>query len=120
MSRKVNWNDALKTVGGAPDLLAELIEIFLEEHPKLTDGIRTSLAANKLTDLRRFAHTLKGSLRYFGNTDAGKLSLELEVMARDGKTELANELFDRIQVEMESLLPELKAFVASQPPTSEA
>ncbi len=118
MSGKIDWNHACETVGGSSDLLCELIEIFFDEHPKLTTGIRESLDSGQLVDLRRFAHTMKGCLRYFGDTRAGELSLELEAMARDKEIEQAEDIFTELKSELDSLLPELKAFVASQPPNT--
>lgn len=68
MNAKVDWDYAREAVGGSPELLQELVEIFFAEYPKLITGIQTSIESANLTDLRRFAHTLKGSLRYFGKT----------------------------------------------------
>ena len=120
MSGKIDWNQAYETVGGDQDLLVELIEIFFEEHPKLIAGIRESIDSNALVDLRRFAHTMKGCLRYFGETQAGHLSFELEAMARDNKAGQAEEVFTELKSKLEWLLPELRDFVASQPPATEA
>lgn len=114
MNGKVDWDYAREAVGGSPELLQELVEIFFEEYPKLVAGIQSSLESETLPDLRRFAHTLKGSLRYFGKTEAGKLSSQLEEMARDEQTDDATEVFSQLQTELASLLPELTAFAESQ------
>jgi HPt (histidine-containing phosphotransfer) domain-containing protein len=120
MDGKIDWNHARDAVGGSPDLLREIIEIFFDEYPKLIVGLQSSIESGTLVDLRRFAHTLKGCLRYFGETRAGQLSLELEIMGRDGQTERATRVFGDLQIEMGSLLPELKAFVASPSPETNA
>jgi len=120
MSGKVDWNHAREAVGGSPDLLLEIIEIFFDEYPKLIAGIQVSIESKAFVELRRFAHTLKGCLRYFGETQAGRLSLELEAMGRDGRIERATKVFGDLQTEMDALLPELRAFVASQSPETNA
>lgn len=120
MSGKVDWNYARDAVGGNPELLIEIVGIFFDEYPKLIAGIESSIESEELVELRRFAHTLKGCLRYFGETQAGQLSLELEIMGRDGQLEQATKIFGELRTEMDSLVPEMRAFVTSQSPESDA
>lgn len=120
MDAKVDWTYARNSVGGSVDLLREIIEIFFEEYPKLIAGIESSIESEAFGDLRRFAHTLKGSLRYFGETKAGQLSSELEVMGQDGQSERATEVFGHLKTEMDAIISELKAFVASPTPENDA
>ena len=114
MNGKVDWNYALDVVGGSTVLLLELIDIFFVEYPTLVAGIQSSIESEAFPELRRCAHTLKGCLRYFGETQAGRLSSELEIMGRDNQIERANEVFRQLKTELDSLLPEFTAFVASQ------
>ncbi|HUG67561.1 MAG TPA: Hpt domain-containing protein [Pirellulaceae bacterium] len=116
MEGKVDWKFARDAVGGDGDLLFELVEIFFEEYPKLMAGIQSSIESKTYLELRRFSHTLKGSLRYFGKTEAGVLSGRLEDMGRECQIEGAMQLVGELQSEMNALLPELSAFVASQSP----
>lgn len=120
MNGKVDWEFARDAVGGDSELLFELVEIFFEEYPKLIAGIKSSLESKSYVELRRFAHTLKGCLRYFGKTQAGKLSSQLETMGREKKIESASKLFADLQSELTALLPELREFLASKPPETEA
>lgn len=120
MNGKVDWNFARDSVGGNPELLLELVEIFFEEYPQLVAGLQSSIESKKYIELRRFAHTLKGCLRYFGETQAGELSSQLEVMGRERQIEGALKLFVELQSEMDDVLPELRAFVASQSPETDA
>jgi HPt (histidine-containing phosphotransfer) domain-containing protein len=120
MNGKVDWKHAHLVAGDSRELLLEIIEIFFDEYPKMIAGIQSSIQSAAFVELRRFAHTLKGSLRYFGETKAGQLSLELEIMARDGRIERATKVFGDLQREMNSLLPELRAFVAAQSTEPEA
>ena len=120
MDGKVDWQYARNAVGGSVDLLCEIIKIFFDEYPKLIAGIESSIESEAPGELRRFAHTLKGSLRYFGETTAGQLSYELEVMGQDGQSERAREVFGQLKTEMDAIISELKAFVASEAPETDA
>jgi two-component system, sensor histidine kinase and response regulator len=114
MNGKVDWNYAREAVGDSSELLLELIDIFFGEYPKLMAGIQSSLESESSSELQRFAHTLKGALRYFGTTQAGELAFELEEMGRDAEIERGAEVYGKLQIEMNALVPELQAFVASQ------
>ncbi len=120
MSGKVDWKHARDAVGGDLGLLLEVIEIFFAEHPKLMAGIESSIESEACVKLRQFAHSLKGCLRYFGETQAVELALDLEIMGRDEQIERAAAVFGELRTEVDSLLPELKAFVESQSPDSDA
>ena len=59
------WADALEGVGGKEETLRELAGLMLEECPRLLEQMRRSLADGDVEELRRAAHTLKGSARLF-------------------------------------------------------
>ena len=120
MDGKIDWDHARNAVGDSDELLLELIDIFFEEYPKMIAGLESSIKSEASVELRRFAHTLKGSLRYFGDTLAGRLAYKLEVMGHNGEIEPAAEVFGQLQTEMDALLSELHAFVASQSPETDA
>jgi len=107
---KIDWAVAMEAVGGNEQLLAELIEIFFQEYPKLVGAIQTSIESKVALDLQRAAHTLKGSLRYFGESDAGHIALELETMGRDGDFANATATVQRLQSAAAPLLPQLRDF----------
>jgi|TARA_Y100000758_G_scaffold276708_1_gene221673 HPt (histidine-containing phosphotransfer) domain-containing protein len=50
-------------VGGKEETLRELAGLMLEECPRLLEQMRRSLADGDVEELRRAAHTLKGSAR---------------------------------------------------------
>ena len=58
---------------------------FLKEYPKLLAAVRQTLAAGDAPALRTAAHSLKGSLRYFGETPRAALAFHLETMGSLGK-----------------------------------
>ncbi len=110
----IDWELALGAVGDSHELLVELIGIYFEECPKLLDGINAAMASHVSKDLQRHAHTLKGCLRYFGDTEAGRLAYELETLGREDRSEGAVEILARLRVALDLLVPELQAYVDGQ------
>jgi CheY-like chemotaxis protein/HPt (histidine-containing phosphotransfer) domain-containing protein len=63
---------------------AEVVGMFLEECPKLMEGIRQAVARHDASALERAAHTLKGPLGDMAVPQAFKAARNLEQMAREG------------------------------------
>ena len=80
----VDWSEALRAVQDNPALLATIVEAALEEIPRLLASIRRAVSDRNSTALRLAAHTLKGSLRYFGAAPAVEQAQCLEQMGSDG------------------------------------
>ncbi|NMC21539.1 MAG: response regulator, partial [Thermogutta sp.] len=74
----IDWKKALATTGGDPGLLADLVETFLQEAPTLLKSIREGMDRADWPGARRAAHTLGGSLRYFGVERASQTAYALE------------------------------------------
>ena len=97
---------ALERVGGDPQLLQEIAQLFLEQAPELIDQMRTALAAGDAKVLERAAHTFKGAVGNFGAEPALEAAKTLEFIARGGDLARAQGAFGRLQVIWEQLLPE--------------
>ncbi|MFO0821053.1 MAG: Hpt domain-containing protein [Pirellulales bacterium] len=97
----VNWTTALDVVAGDRLLLVEVVDAFLQEAPQQMNAVEESIRQRDAVTLRRSAHTLKGSLRYFGAQTAFDIALALEMagMAEqfDGATERAAALRNLLQ-----------------------
>lgn len=78
---QVNWDAALDALGGDEDLLKELVQVFLDEGPALVARMRQAIAKEEGPELRRAAHTLQGSLRYFESEVTIALARDLEKLA---------------------------------------
>ena len=57
----LDWEEALDHLEGDENLLIELVGIYSEQCPKLMAEIEEAIAGGEAADLRRAAHTLKGS-----------------------------------------------------------
>jgi CheY-like chemotaxis protein len=79
----IDWAETLRVVQGDRRLLRTLVEAALKEFPALLAAAAQAVAQADATKLRLSAHTLKGSLRYFGDTPALSLLQQLETMGQD-------------------------------------
>lgn len=106
--------ESLKELGG-DEFLADLIEQFLTDAPKLLRTLRTALEEDEADELRRAAHTLKSDGATFGAEDFSELCRELEERAKDGRLADADELADRIEHEYGLLHDALAALRTGAP-----
>jgi CheY-like chemotaxis protein len=103
----VDQAGALERVGGDRELLRELVALFCAECPKLLREVRDATAREHAADLRRAAHTLKGSVGNFGATAAVNAALELEMRGHEGNLAGAAAAVVRLETEIDRLLPAL-------------
>ena len=68
---------------GDDDLLAELIDLFLEDAPGRMAAIRAAVEASDWIALAERAHSLKGSCASLGAVHMASLCGRLEAMGRD-------------------------------------
>lgn len=75
---------ALARVDGDADLLAEIIELFLQDAGLLLDEVRQAVAGGDAAQVMRTAHRLKGSAATLGAVRAADAALALETLGRTG------------------------------------
>ena len=112
-SSRLDWSKAVETVQGDIGLLRDIVATFLDECPRMLDGIQQSLRSNQFRDLQRTAHTLKGSMRYFGAKVAFDRAYELECQARDGQMQTADETLRSLRFELDQIQPRLRGLLAT-------
>jgi len=96
----------LKQMSGA-DFINELIDAFLEDAPGMIQNMRTALDKNDVESFRRNAHSLKSNANTFGAAELGRLSKELEFMAKENNLEIGNRL-EILNDVLEKVAEELK------------
>jgi HPt (histidine-containing phosphotransfer) domain-containing protein len=77
-----NLTEALERVEGDMDLLKEMVDLFLEEYPRMVVAIEHALTTSNAQALQNAAHTLKGAVSNFSAYGATEASLTLEKMGR--------------------------------------
>ena len=110
----LDWNEALLAVDGNQGLLCEVLEELLKEWPKLLAELSRAATADDVTTLRRAAHTIRGSLQFFGFTDAVHTAEHIETLAQSGKTPNVVGLLPTFEEQVHSVLDEVKRWLESK------
>ena len=84
---------------GEPDLLEELIELFLADVPPQLVALRKAVDAGDAHSVERIAHTLKGSSANIGAVRMQALCTELEEIGRSEELRAAPGLISRLEEE---------------------
>lgn len=104
---------ALKATEGDIELLGEVIHAFLEEYPGLLKEIARGVDTRDHRAVQLASHTIKGTLRIFGDIPARQTAGELEEMGRSGDLARAEKTFSALRSELqtfhEQVLESLKA-----------
>lgn len=91
-------------VPGEPNLLLELIDMFVKDAPKKLDILRNALQQSDFVEVRRVAHTLKGSSGSLGANQMMKICAEIEQRCKNKSFEGLENLL--LQLEMEFIRAE--------------
>jgi HPt (histidine-containing phosphotransfer) domain-containing protein len=90
----------LERVDGDLDLLAELVETFEVECPRLLNATREAVAGADSHALERAAHSLKGSIGTFCAPAAFEAAGRLEQLGRDGDLTEAEAALTALEAEI--------------------
>ena len=104
----LDWENALRQIGGSEKNLRGLAALFMEECPKLMHAIRASISREDMVELRRTAHTLKGSAAIFAAHTTVEAAYRLETMARNRDLTDVETAMQALEHELDRLLPALK------------
>jgi signal transduction histidine kinase/CheY-like chemotaxis protein/HPt (histidine-containing phosphotransfer) domain-containing protein len=88
-----------KMVGEAEELMAEMIDCYLEEAPKLMQAIAKAIACADAVALRQAAHTLKSNSATFGATNLAAVCQELEAIGLTGHTRGGTDKVPQLEAE---------------------
>jgi two-component system sensor histidine kinase/response regulator len=110
--------DRAEALGRACDdaeLLAQIIDIYIEETPALMTELETLLAAGELERAFRVAHTIKGSSGNLSAAAAGSAARDVELLARAGDLDGARAGLPALQTAIAALIAALVAERATAP-----
>jgi HPt (histidine-containing phosphotransfer) domain-containing protein len=74
----LDWQGALRNLEGDEAFLFELSEMFLHQNPSMLAAVEEALSREDGDELRRAAHSLKGSAQVIGGRATAAAALELE------------------------------------------
>ena len=116
----VNWTEALQAAQGDPKVLKSMTEAALEEIPRLMGAVRDALANGDRTKLRLTAHTLKGSMRYFGAFQICERAAKLEDMGRKGDLTDSETILGDLEAEVTQVTAILSDYVREILPANQS
>ncbi len=99
----------LKSLNDEVDFLAELIDIYLEDAPKMLLEMRQAIENDDAALLHRSAHSLKSNSKEFGATALANLCLALEMMGKIENLDGAKEKMTQAEAEYAEIEKILKA-----------
>ena len=70
--------EALQEAAGR-EFVAELVQTFLAEAPRMLNELKSALAGGKADEFRRAAHSLKSNSNTFGALTLGTMARDLEL-----------------------------------------
>jgi PAS domain S-box-containing protein len=106
----VDRSAMLGQVDGDPELLSELVTLFLETYPVLLGELREGIRDGSSSRTKEAAHSLRGAVSNFQVTTAVDLAQSLELMGRNGDLQGAEDKFTRLEAEMRRIGAALAAF----------
>ena len=77
----------LDSVGGDREFLAELIETYLDDSPRLLEAMHVALGTGNADEFRRAAHSLKSNSASLGAMPLSRQARGLEEMGKAGTLE---------------------------------
>ena len=86
---------------GEPDILADLLELFLRDVPPQLAALRDAVEAEDAVYIERIAHPLKGSCGNLGARRMSGICVELQEAGGSGDLARASELLDCLEVEFD-------------------
>ncbi len=109
----IDWAESLRGIEGDQRLLRTLVEAALKEIPALAAAAARAVAGADAPALRLAAHTLRGSLRYFGETPAIEHLQRLEQMGQDRNLADAGVALASLQEEMAEITSAMEKYLRS-------
>ena len=95
----VNKETLLEGLDNDPQLLKDVIGIFLADCPNKLAELRTAVMARNVNQIASGAHSLRGSVSIFGATTAVEAARTLESMGGKGDAEDLDEAFSVLERE---------------------
>jgi signal transduction histidine kinase/CheY-like chemotaxis protein/HPt (histidine-containing phosphotransfer) domain-containing protein len=101
---------ALEYACDNPELLSEIMRLYLEDSPLRLEDIRAGLARGDAHAVERAAHRLKGATGTLGAAETSSAAYELERLGKEADLEGARVALPRLERAMELLRRELESF----------
>ena len=100
------------TSPGEPDVLTEVLNLFLTEVPPRLTRLRNAWAAGNIEEVHRAAHSIKGSAGNIGARRLYDVSAQLDEKTKSGDLAGAAPLVDALGVEFDKVEAAIRLLLA--------
>jgi HPt (histidine-containing phosphotransfer) domain-containing protein len=104
----MDYEAALGHVGGDAELLRELAGVFLSEEPGMRGALEAAVRQRDPAQVKRAAHTLKGSASTFGARAVFDAARRLELMGAGNNLQGADEAWAELTAALDGLCAALR------------
>jgi PAS domain S-box-containing protein len=109
----IDWQAAYKSVNYSESLLRELIQLFLDDLPRLTENLRQAVLDADQKKLKSGAHLLKGSMLFLHSRPSYESAMKLEQLCKKDDLSKADALLEELELNLETLSAELNDYLRS-------
>lgn len=104
--------DAIKTLQrpGKPDILARIVNMYIEKSPELISAIQEGVSANDCDKVKMAAHTLKSSSAYVGASALADLCSRVESRAANDELTEATDDIQNLSTGFDSVVNQIKQY----------
>lgn len=100
------------TPPGEPDVLKEVLQLFLDDVPARVERLRSAWQGGDAVAVQRAAHSLKGSAGNIGATDLLAVCRQLDDLGRVGDLSNAAPLVTALDAEFARVEAEIKSLIS--------
>ncbi|MDM8550036.1 transporter substrate-binding domain-containing protein [Desulfobacterales bacterium HSG2] len=100
----LNKKDALCRFGGREHLLNRAYSFFAKGIPEMTEKLRHTITDNNMESIALQAHSVKGTCATIGAESSRDIAFQLEMAAKEEKSEQIRPLFEQLEKELEKVL----------------
>ncbi len=101
--------EMLERLGGDTELLDDVLQVFLEECPRMLEEVRNAVDGGDANHVRRAAHSMKGALLNISAGPAAAAAEELEELGAEQRLDESAAVLHRLHHEIERLEQALAA-----------
>ena len=112
--REIRGVSLLERVDSDPELLAKVIDLFLDDSTKTLADIRNAVASSDASTIERGAHKLAGALVTLTAKPAADAARRLEEIGREKDLGQAMVALSDLEQQMKKLRPQLATVVKSR------
>jgi CheY-like chemotaxis protein len=110
-SQWFDTQDLMARFEGDLELLHQAYDLFRQTCPRQLRQLKEAVERGDAAVIERMGHTIKGSVGNFGGTAAMEAALKLEIIGREQDLGRAPAAVERLECEIERLMPALTALV---------